>query len=154
MQILVMPILPSLAEAQDSRGQSGQIQGSVYQDIMPTIPAESPDGGDLVATKRMIDRCVETMLSIRESRDGGIRGYRMSYGAGYCLGWVNATMAFLKSYGEGREASLRVCMPDDITSRHVTEIFLDYMDSHADFKKYNATVLIYWALLEKYPCAN
>lgn len=154
LQILAMTTLMSLAQAQDDRGQSTHIQGSVYQDIMPTIPTESPDGGELPATKRMVDRCIETMLSIRERRDGAIRGYRMSYGAGYCLGWINATMALLKSYGEGREAALRVCMPDDVTSRQVAEIFLDYMDSHTDFKKYNPTVLIYWALLEKYPCAN
>ncbi len=151
--IALLACAPGIS-AQENTAQSTQAPASIWQDIMTATPTETPDGSDMQATNRMIERCAELMLSIRERRDGGIRGYRMSYGGGYCLGWINAMMTSFPYYGENRPAAQRVCLPADVTSRQVAEVFLDYTDAHADLRKFNPAVLIYWALLEKYPCAS
>ena len=45
-----------------------------------------------------------------------------------------------------------VCMPEDMLSVDVIRVFLDYVQKNPDDLKYNPSLLIYWSLLEKYPC--
>lgn len=83
-----------------------------------------------------------------------ITRYTQNYQTGYCLGWINSAMAFLNFHNETGQHTLGVCMPEDITSRQVVDIFLGYVGRNPDDMKYNPSLLIYWSLLEAYPCKS
>lgn len=85
---------------------------------------------------------------------GNIRRYKRNYQTGYCLGWINSAMAFLNFHNEAGNHTLGVCMPEDMQSIDVMKAFLDYVHKNQDDMKYNPSLLIYWSLLEKYPCKN
>ena len=61
-------------------------------------------------------------------------------------------MAFLNFHNEAGKHTLGVCMPEDMHSVDVIKTFLDYVHKNTDELKYNPSLLIYWSLLEKYPC--
>jgi hypothetical protein len=141
---------PALAQAQpDSKTHPG-----VWQDVMKAPPAEGPYGSGFTGTERVIERCTALEWAIRNGKDGNIRWYRRNYQTGYCLGWINSAMAFLNFHNEAGNHTLAVCMPEDIRSVDVLKTFLDYVHKNPDEIKYNPSLLVYWALLDKYPCKS
>lgn len=125
----------------------------VWGDITTTPQAEGPYGTGFTSTERVVERCTALEWAIRTKKaDGSFRWYRRNYQTGYCLGWVNATMAFLNFHNEAGNHTLGVCMPEEMHSVDVVRVFLDYVHKNPDDQKYNPSLLMYWALLEKYPC--
>ncbi|CAN0333875.1 unnamed protein product [Phaeothamnion confervicola] len=108
----------------------------------------------MTGTERVVERCTALEWAIRKSKDGNIRWYRRNYQTGYCLGWINSAMAFVNFHNEAGNHTLAVCMPEDIQSLDALRTFLDYVHKNPDDIKYNASLLLYWALLEKYPCKS
>jgi hypothetical protein len=104
------------------------------------------------ATPLMIDRCKAFLRSMKIDKQGNILDCDHNYRGGFCIGWINATAVFM-NFRDGRGGPmLGVCLPKDIDSKKVIETFLDFADRHDDDIKYNPSFLIYWSLLEKYPC--
>jgi hypothetical protein len=119
---------------------------------MKTPRPEGPYGTGFTSTERVVERCTAFMWSVRHNKNGSVRKYRRNYQTGFCLGWINSSMAFLNFHNEAGSHTLGVCMPDELDSRHVIDTFLEYVHNNPDHMKYNPSLLIYWALLEKYPC--
>lgn len=143
--------LPATAQTQqpDPKTHPG-----VWQDVMKAPAPESPYGQGFTGTERVIERCTALEWAIRTGKNGNIRWYRRNYQTGYCLGWINSAMAFLNFHNEAGNHTLAVCMPEDLQSLDVLKTFLDYVHKNPDEIKYNPSLLIYWALLDKYPCKN
>jgi len=146
---LLIPALEAQAQSPDPATHPG-----VWQDIMKTPRAEGPYGQGYTATERVIERCTAFLWSVRHTREGLPRAYRRNYQSGFCLGWINSSMAFLNFHNDAGHPTLGVCLPEDLDSRHVIDVFLAYVHKNQDHLKYNPSLLIYWALLEKYPCAK
>jgi hypothetical protein len=146
---LLIPALPAQAQAPDPATHPG-----VWQDIMKAPRQEGPYGMGYTSTERVVERCSAFLWSVRHNKDGTVRGYRRNYQSGYCLGWINSSMAFFNFHNEAGHHTLGVCLPDELDSRHVIDVFLGYVHNNQDHMKYNPSLLIYWALLEKYPCSK
>lgn len=131
----------------DSKSHPG-----VWQDVITTPPPEGSYGTGFTSTERVVERCTALEWAIRTAKNGNIRWYRRNYQTGYCLGWVNSAMAFLNFHNEAGNHTLGVCMPEDMHSVDVVRVFLDYVNKNRDELKYNPSLLIYWSLLDKYPC--
>ncbi|MGO9359603.1 MAG: Rap1a/Tai family immunity protein [Xanthobacteraceae bacterium] len=144
---LLVPALPARAHPVDP-----EIHPQVFQDIMRAPRQEGPYGMGYTSTERVVERCSALLWSVRHDKDGNVRSYRRNYQTGYCLGWINSSMAFLNFHNEDGHHTLGVCLPDELDSRHVIDVFLGYVHANHDHLKYNPSLLIYWALLEKYPC--
>ena len=123
----------------------------LFSDI-GTPPAVEDQSHGNTTTALIIERCKSFLKSIDTDKDGHIRDYRHDYKAGFCLGWINASMVFLNFRDSSNAQTLGVCMPEGFHSLSVIETFLDYAKRHEDDLKYNPSFLIYWAMLEKYPC--
>ena len=136
----------------NAQSPSPQAHPGVWEDVMMPPKPEGPYGMGFTSTERVVARCTALEWSIRRDKDGNIRKYGRNYQSGYCLGWVNAAMAFLNFHNEAGKHTLGVCMPDDIQSTEVVKVFLDYLQKNPDDMKYNPSLLLYWSLLEKYPC--
>jgi hypothetical protein len=149
--ILVLGMLtatmPAVAQSPDPATHPG-----VWEDIMKTPRHEGPYGKGFTSTERVVERCSALLWSVRHDKEGNVRRYHRNYQTGYCLGWINSAMAFLNFHNEAGNHTLGVCMPDELDSRHVIDAFLEYVHKNRDHMKYNPSLLIYWALLEKYPC--
>jgi hypothetical protein len=143
--------LPATAHAQqpDPKTHPG-----VWQDVMKAPVPEGPYGSGFTGTERVIERCTALEWAIRTGKNGNIRWYRRNYQTGYCLGWINSAMAFLNFHNEAGNHTLAVCIPEDMQSIDVLKTFLDYVHKNPDEAKYNPSLLIYWALLDKYPCKS
>ena len=124
----------------------------VWQDVTKAPLPEGPYGMGFTSTERVVERCTALEWSIRRDKAGNIRRYGRNYQSGYCLGWINSAMAFLNFHNEAGNHTLGVCMPEDTQSMDVVKVFLDYVNKNPDELKYNASLLIYWSLLDKYPC--
>lgn len=125
----------------------------VWQDVIAAPAPEAPYGTGFTSTQRVVERCTALEWAIKtRKKDGNIRWYRRNYSTGYCLGWINSTMAVLNFHNEAGNHTLGVCMPEDMLSVDVIRTFLDYVHKNPDDLKYNPSLLIYWSLLEKYPC--
>ncbi len=144
--------LPATAQAQQS--PDPKTHPGVWQDVMKPPTTEGPYGSGFTGTERVVERCTALEWAIRKGKNGNIRWYRRNYQTGYCLGWINSAMAFLNFHNEAGKHTLAVCMPEDIQSIDVLKTFLDYVHKNPDDIKYNPTLLVYWALLDKYPCKN
>lgn len=143
--------LPTTAQAQQP---SPKAHPGVWQDVMKSPSPEGSYGSGFTGTERVIERCTALEWAIRTSKDGNIRWYRRNYQTGYCLGWINSAMAFLNFHNDAGNHTLAVCMPEDIHSVDVLRTFLDYVHKNPAETQYNPSLLIYWALLEKYPCKS
>jgi hypothetical protein len=144
----LMPATGVLAQ----QSPSPQSHPGVWQDVI-TMPApEGPYGMSFTSTERVVERCTALEWSIRTGKDGNINKYKRSYQTGYCLGWINSAMAFLNFHNEAGKHTLAVCMPEDMQSIDVMKTFLDFVNKNPDELKYNPSLLIYWSLLDKYPC--
>ena len=144
--------LPAAAQAQQS--PDPKTHPGVWQDVMKAPPPEGPYGSGFTGTERVVERCTALEWAIRNSKNGNIRWYRRNYQTGYCLGWINSAMAFLNFHNEAGNHTLAVCMPEDMQSIDVLKTFLDYVNKNPDDIKYNPSLLVYWALLDKYPCKS
>ncbi|MDI1344345.1 MAG: Rap1a/Tai family immunity protein [Pseudolabrys sp.] len=148
--------LASFASAATAHAQQPDPKShpGVWQDVMRAPVPESPYGTGFTGTERVIERCTALEWAIRKGKNGNIRWYRRNYQTGYCLGWINSAMAFLNFHNEAGNHTLAVCMPEDMQSIDVLKAFLDYVHKNPDEIKYNPSLLIYWALLDKYPCKS
>ena len=159
VSILALALLgaASLMPATSARAQQSpnpQSHPGVWQDVISTPSPEGPYGMGFTSTERMVERCTALEWSIRTDKDGNVRKYRRNYQTGYCLGWINSAMAFLNFHNEAGKHTLSVCMPEDMQSIDVMKVLLDYVHKNTDDLKYNPSLLIYWSLLEKYPCKS
>ncbi len=145
---LALIVLP--ASAQQSPKPSST--PGIWYDITKTPLPEGRYGMGFSSTKRVLERCTALLWTIRTDKSGDVRRYRRDYQSGYCLGWINSTMAFLNFHNEAGEHTLGVCMPEDLDSKSVIETFIKYVQNNREHMIYNPSLLIYWALLEKYPC--
>jgi len=157
VSILALALLgaASLMPATSARAQQSpnpQSHPGVWQDVISTPSPEGPYGMGFTSTERVVERCTALEWSIRTDKDGNVRKYRRNYQTGYCLGWINSAMAFLNFHNEAGKHTLSVCMPEDMQSIDVMKVLLDYVHKNTDDLKYNPSLLIYWSLLEKYPC--
>ena len=159
VSILALALLgaASLMPATSARAQQSpnpQSHPGVWQDVISTPSPEGPYGMGFTSTERVVERCTALEWSIRTDKDGNVRKYRRNYQTGYCLGWINSAMAFLNFHNEAGKHTLSVCMPEDMQSIDVMKVLLDYVHKNTDDLKYNPSLLIYWSLLDKYPCKN
>src|SRR5664280_3282471 len=157
VSILALALLgaASLMPATSARAQQSpnpQSHPGVWQDVISTPSPEGPYGMGFTSTERVVERCTALEWSIRTDKDGNVRKYRRNYQTGYCLGWINSAMASLNFHNEAGKHTLSVCMPEDMQSIDVMKVLLDYVHKNTDDLKYNPSLLIYWSLLEKYPC--
>jgi len=146
--LIFAPLTFASAQSPDPKTHPG-----VWDDVTRTPAPEGPYGTGYTSTERVVERCTALEWAIKtRKKDGSIRWYRRNYSTGYCLGWINSTMAFLNFHNEAGSHTLGVCMPEQINSVDVIRVFLDYVHKNPDDLKYNPALLIYWSLLEKYPC--
>ena len=69
----------------------------------------------------------------------------------------NGKLAMFESFGfrdKDAHQTLGVCLPEGTHTKTVVENFLAFARQHDDDRKYNPSFLIYWSLLEKYPCKS
>jgi len=152
---LALLSLASIGSANTARAQQSpnpQSHPGVWQDVMTTPHPEGEYGMGFTSTQRVVERCTALEWSIRTDKDGSIRKYKRNYQTAYCLGWINSAMAFLNFHNEAGNHTLGVCMPEEMHSIDVLKTFLDYVHKNSEHLKYNPSLLIYWSLLEKYPC--
>ena len=154
LSLALLSLASTIPAARAQQSPDPQSHPGVWQDVMTAPKAEGPYGLGFTSTERMVERCTALEWSVRHGQYGLIRRYRHNYQTGYCLGWINAAMAFLNFHNEAGNHTLGVCMPDDIQSMDVVKVFLDYVHKNQDDMKYNPSLLIYWSLLEKYPCKS
>ena len=156
-------VLPAVAGAQQSSEtqqpadteQRSEAQSSpgVWFDIMRTPAAQGTYGAGQTSTMRMLNRCAAFLWSIAErGNNAEVPKYRRDYQSGYCLGWINSELAALNIRDDAGKQILGVCVPDELDSRDVAAFLINYANEHKDRVIYNPTLLIYWALKEKYPC--
>jgi len=106
------------------------------------------------STELMIDRCNHFLAYLRTDAEGHVLDYLHDYRGGFCLGWINASMVFLNMRGTTGAPTLGVCLPEGIHSFEVIETFLDFAKAHREDLGYNPSFLIYWSMLDKYPCTR
>ena len=140
-----------LAAASSARADHTRL--GIFSDI-GTPPAIEDQSHGNTTNELMIDRCTSLLATLEEDKEGHIRDYRHDYKTGFCLGWINASMVFMNFRDSNGAQTLGVCMPEGIHSLTVIKAFLDYAKRHEEDMQYNPSFLIYWALLEKYPCKS
>lgn len=123
-----------------------------YGDMIASPPAEADYGTGFTSTERMVERCVALEKSVVENKNGEVVKYARNAQSAYCLGWINSAMGYLNFHNDAGKHTLGVCMPEKTNSNDVLKLFLDYVYKHKEDTKYNASLLIYWAMLDKYPC--
>jgi hypothetical protein len=149
--VLVTACLATIAIAPSALAHSETHPG-FYGDMIASPPAEADYGTGFTSTERMIERCVALEKSVVENKQGEVVKYAKNAQSAYCLGWINSAMAYLNFHNEAGKHTLGVCMPETTNSNDVLKLFLDYVYKHKEDTKYNASLLIYWALLDNFPC--
>jgi hypothetical protein len=134
-----------------SSARADHARPGVFSDI-GTPPAVEDQSHGNTTNALMIERCTSFLKTLDADPEGHIRDYRHDYQTGFCLGWINASMVFLNFRDSNGAETLGVCMPEGTHSLTVIKAFLDYAKRHDDDLKYSPSFLIYWAMLEKYPC--
>jgi len=148
--LLGLLVLPAAAGAQ-AQETSKETTPGVWFDITKVPYAQGTYGAGLTTTRRTLERCTTLLRSIK-MRDGEVRGYTRDYQTGYCLGFANSAMAFFNIRDDAGLHVLNVCLPEGIDSQDVIEALLDYAHKNVEHTVYNPTLLVFWAMLEKYPC--
>lgn len=119
---------------------------------------ESPATEDVshanVSTVLMVDRCSNFLANVRTDENGHVTNYQHDYDAGFCLGWINASLVFLNIRNSVGAPALGVCLPEGVHTFDVIHTFLDFIEANPDDLKYNPSFVIYWAMLDKYPCKD
>jgi len=152
--ILAFAVLTLVSFVPPAVAQTAQSHPGAVGDVMNPPAQEGDYGEGVTSTERMVERCTALEWSLRENKEGEVQKYERNYQTGYCLGWINSSMAYLEFHNEAGDHTLGVCMPEDIHTVDVLKIFLDYVHAKQEETKYNPSLLIYWALLEKYPCKS
>ena len=152
--ILAFAVLTLVSFAPPALAQTAQSHPGAAPDLMNAPAQEGDYGTGVTSTERMVERCTALEWSLQTNKEGEIEKYVRNYQSGYCLGWINSSMAYLSFHNEAGNHTLGVCMPEEINTVDVLKIFLDYVHANQEETKYNPSLLIYWALLEKYPCKN
>lgn len=145
----IIAVLALIAAASSARADHAR--PGVFSDI-GTPPAVEDQSHGNTTSRLMIERCRKLLKTLDSDKEGHIRDYRHDYQAGFCLGWINASMVFLNFRDSNGTETLGVCMPEGAHTLTVIRTFLDYAKQHEDDLKYSPSFLIYWAMLEKYPC--
>lgn len=127
------------------------VRPGIFGDLGTPAAQEDPTHGN-TSTELMIRRCSSFLRSIRYNKEGHIRRYRHNYDSAFCIGWINASMVFMNFRDKDGHQMLDVCLPEGVHSMDVIKTFLDFAKEHDDDKQYNPSFLIYWSLLDKYPC--
>jgi hypothetical protein len=136
-----------------SSARADHVHAGIFTDVGVPPGVEDPSHANTSAAL-MIARCTNFIRKVRLNREGHIRTYKHNNAAAFCLGWINASMVFLNMSDSAGAPALGVCLPKGIHSAEVIKIFIDYAKRHDDDMKYNPSFLIYWAMLEKYPCTK
>jgi len=144
--LAVLALLLSLSPARADHARPG-----IFGDIGTPPAVEDPTHGN-TSTALMVRRCNAFLRSVRLDKQGHIRRYRHNYDSGFCIGWINAAMVFMNFRDKDGREMLNVCLPEGLHSVEVARTFLDFVKQHPDDEKYNPSFLIYWSLLDKYPC--
>jgi hypothetical protein len=152
LAMLALSLPAATASAQSS--PDPKTHPGVWQDIMKAPLPQGPYGAGYTTTERVVERCTALEWAIRTGKEGNIRWYRRNYQTGYCLGFINAAMAVLNFHNDAGNHTLGVCMPEDMQSLDVIRTFLDYVHRNQGDMQYNPALLVYWSLLEKYPCKS
>jgi hypothetical protein len=142
--VLTAAVLVPLARSDHARP-------GLFHDFGPTVTEEDPAYAS-TTTPLMVDRCTALLRSMKIDKQGNIIDYNHDYRGGFCLGWINAAAVFMNFRDAAGGPLLGVCLPKDIDSKTVAEAFLAFADHHEDDLKFNPSFLIYWSLLEKFPC--
>ena len=129
------------------------VHPGLFNDIGMPPSADDPTHAN-ISTELMVTRCSKFMKKVRLDHDGHIRRYPHNYASGFCLAWINASMVFLNVRDSADAPALGVCLPEGLHSTDVIKTFLDFTARNRDDWKYNASFLVYWAMLEKYPCSK
>lgn len=144
--ILALALIAAAGAAKADHARPG-----MFSDVGTPPAAEDASHGNTTLAL-MVDRCTSFLKTIRTDKEGHIRDYRHDYKAGFCLGWINASMVFMNFRDAQGAHQLGVCLPEGIHSKEVVDTFLAFAKQHQDDAAYNPAFLIYWSLLEKYPC--
>lgn len=144
--IMVLALLSLTVAARADHARPG-----LFSDVGAPPTVEDAAHGN-TSTALMIDRCNAFLKSSRFDKEGHITDYKHDYKAGFCLGWINSAMVFMNVRDKDGHQALGVCLPDAIHTKSVVETFLAFAKEHIDDHKFNPTFLIYWSLLDKYPC--
>jgi hypothetical protein len=145
----IIAMLALIAAA--SSAHADHARPGVFSDI-GTPPAVEDQSHGNTTSKLMIERCTWLLKTLDADKEGHIHDYRHDYRSGFCLGWINASMVFLNFRDSNGAEMLGVCMPEGTHTLAVIRAFLDYIKRHEDDLKYSPSFLVYWAMLEKYPC--
>ena len=136
-----------------STARADHVRPGVFGDLGSPPAKEDPTHGN-TSTELMIQRCSAFMRTIRYDKEGHIRRYRHNYNSAFCIGWINSAMVFMNFRDKDGHQMLGVCLPEGAHSMDVIKTFLDFAKEHDDDKQYNPSFLIYWSLLDKYPCKS
>ncbi len=117
-------------------------------------PTEEDISHGNALTKLVVERCTSLVETMRTDDEGHILDYRHNYQAGFCLGWISASMVFLNVRNSAGAPALGVCLPEGMHTGAVVKTFLEYAKQNPDDWKYNPSFLIYWSMLGKYPCVR
>jgi hypothetical protein len=133
--------------------RADHVRPGIFGDIGAPAAVEDASHGN-TSTKLMVNRCEDFLDTIRFNKEGHIRRYRHNYDGGFCIGCINAAMVFMNFRDKDGAHMLDVCMPEGTHTVDVIKTFLDYVKQHPDDRQYNPSFLVYWALLDKYPCKH
>src|SRR3974390_1105986 len=86
-------------------------------------PAEDASHGN-VSAELMVERCPNFVTNVSTDREGHITDYQHNYEAGFCLGWVNASMVFLNVRDSGGVPALGVLLPRGLYTFRGAQSFL------------------------------
>jgi hypothetical protein len=142
-------VLPTTSDAQEKSSEDSS-PGVVF-DITKLPYAQGSYGAGLTSTRRTLERCAALLRSIK-MQDGEVHGYTRDYQTGYCLGFANSALMTFNIRDEAGGHLLGVCLPEGIDSQDLIEALLEYAHKNVEHAVYNPTFLLYWAMLEKYPC--
>ena len=117
-----------------------------------TPPADEDVSHGNLSTELLVARCSFFLANVQTDAEGHIKDYRHNYQSGFCVGWINASMVFLNVRESENRPALGVCLPEGIHTLEVIRSFLDFANANPDEWKYSPSFLIYWAMLDKYPC--
>ncbi len=122
----------------------------IFSDV--GAPAAEDISHGNISTELMVDRCNNFLTNLRTDPEGHLTDYLHNYEAGFCIGWINASLAFLNLRDSTGAPALGVCLPEGIHTFDVVQTFLEFVEANPEDLKYNPSFVIYWAMLDKHPC--
>jgi hypothetical protein len=71
---------------------------------------------------------------------------------GFCLGYVAGSVDALEAQAAAQNRSS--CMPNNVTTRQLTDVVHNYLRVHAENRQGPAQLLMLYALSDAFPCAR